>query len=66
MSLLTKGPLPVTAPLVLNPLTARMAEAAGFGAGYRDKPRWGRLEKERLATIDIEKVPAVERATVEK
>ena len=28
------GPLPVTAPLVLNPLMARMAELAGFGAGY--------------------------------
>jgi methylisocitrate lyase len=27
-------PLPVTAPLVLNPLMARMAEAAGFPAGY--------------------------------
>ena len=26
--------LPVTAPLVLNPLMARMAEAAGFTAGY--------------------------------
>ena len=26
--------LPVTAPLVLNPLMARMVEAAGFGAGY--------------------------------
>jgi 2-methylisocitrate lyase-like PEP mutase family enzyme len=24
----------VTAPLVLNPLMARMVEAAGFGAGY--------------------------------
>jgi methylisocitrate lyase len=34
MSLLTRGPLPVTAPLVLNPLMARMAEVAGFGAGY--------------------------------
>lgn len=34
MSLLTQGPLPVTAPLVLNPLRARMVEAAGFGAGY--------------------------------
>ena len=34
MSLLTLGPLPVTAPLVLNPLMARMAEAAGFPAGY--------------------------------
>ena len=32
MSLLTMGPLPVTAPLVLNPLMARMAEAEGFGA----------------------------------
>ena len=32
MSLLTKGPLPVTAPLVLNPLMAGMAEAAGFAA----------------------------------
>ena len=28
------GPTPVTAPLVLNPLMARMAEAAGFTAGY--------------------------------
>ena len=34
MSLLTEGPLPVTAPLVLNPLMARMVEAAGFPAGY--------------------------------
>jgi hypothetical protein len=34
MSLLTNGPLPVTAPLVLNPLMARMVETAGFGAGY--------------------------------
>jgi methylisocitrate lyase len=36
MSLKSKldGPLPVTAPLVLNPLMARMVEAAGFGAGY--------------------------------
>src|SRR5919198_6491839 len=28
------GPLPVTAPLVLNPLMAKMVEAAGFPAGY--------------------------------
>jgi 2-methylisocitrate lyase-like PEP mutase family enzyme len=28
------GPLPVTAPLVLNPLMARMVERMGFGAGY--------------------------------
>jgi methylisocitrate lyase len=29
-----QGPMPVTAPLVLNPLMARMAERAGFPAGY--------------------------------
>jgi methylisocitrate lyase len=29
-----QDPLPVTAPLVLNPLMARMVEAAGFSAGY--------------------------------
>jgi hypothetical protein len=31
---LMQRPLPITAPLVLNPLMARMAEAAGFPAGY--------------------------------
>src|SRR5437660_9223478 len=31
---LMQRPMPVTAPLVLNPLMARMAEAAGFPAGY--------------------------------
>jgi 2-methylisocitrate lyase-like PEP mutase family enzyme len=31
---LIQRPTPVTAPLVLNPLMARMAEAAGFPAGY--------------------------------
>jgi methylisocitrate lyase len=31
---LMRGPLPVTAPLVLNPLMAKLVEAAGFGAGY--------------------------------
>src|SRR5437016_12700197 len=31
---LIRRPMPVTAPLVLNPLMARMAEAAGFLAGY--------------------------------
>jgi methylisocitrate lyase len=31
---LLRRPLPVTAPLVLNPLMARMVEAAGFPAGY--------------------------------
>src|SRR5713101_1286825 len=29
-----QGPLPVTAPLVLNPLMAKLAEAGGFPAGY--------------------------------
>src|SRR3989441_13007624 len=29
-----QGPLPVPAPLVLNPLMAKLAEAAGFPAGY--------------------------------
>ena len=33
---LLRGPLPVTAPLVLNPLMARMVEAAGFPAGDPD------------------------------
>jgi len=47
---LMQEPLPVTAPLVLNPLMAKMVEAAGFSAGYlgggghsRDgwsKPAW--------------------------
>src|SRR5438874_3847378 len=31
---LMQGSLPVTAPLVLNPLMAKMVEAAGFPAGY--------------------------------
>jgi methylisocitrate lyase len=31
---LMHGPLPITAPLVLNPLMARMVEQAGFSAGY--------------------------------
>ncbi|HTY80140.1 MAG TPA: isocitrate lyase/PEP mutase family protein [Candidatus Bathyarchaeia archaeon] len=31
---LLDGPLPITAPLVLNPLMAKMVEAAGFPAGY--------------------------------
>jgi methylisocitrate lyase len=31
---LLQGALPVTAPLVLNPLMAKMVEAAGFPAGY--------------------------------
>lgn len=54
---LMQGPLPVTAPLVLNPLMAKMVEAAGFHAE-------GQLVAKRA--IDLEKLLAVERATVEK
>ncbi len=31
---LIQRPMPVTAPLVLNPLMAKLVEAAGFSAGY--------------------------------
>jgi len=31
---LMQGSLPVTAPLVLNPLRAKMVETVGFSAGY--------------------------------
>src|SRR5512145_2759372 len=34
LAALMQGPLPVTAPLVLNPLMAKLVEAAGFTAGY--------------------------------
>ena len=34
LATLMQGPLPVTAPLVLNPLMAKLVEAAGFSAGY--------------------------------
>jgi 2-methylisocitrate lyase-like PEP mutase family enzyme len=40
--------------------------ARGFGAEGTAKPEWEPLEKAMLATIDIEKLLAVERATVEK
>ena len=46
---LLDGPRPVTAPLLLNPLMAKLAEAAGVSAGYLggtwlaagDWPGWG-------------------------
>ena len=117
---LMQGPLPVTAPLVLNPLMAKMVEASGFSAGYlgggatgylkvvleanllgalcyrivadpstplwagyaawkkvyadladdfgakAQKTDWTAVEHEVLGVIDIEKLLAVERATVEK
>ena len=61
--------LPVTAPLVLNPLMGRRVEAVGLGAGCLGGGATGyqsRVEHERLGGIDIEKLLAVERATVEK
>jgi hypothetical protein len=64
----------VTAPLVLNSLMARMA-AARFGAGYLGGGTTGyqkvaleanlNLTEMCQATIDIDKLLAVERATVE-
>jgi 2-methylisocitrate lyase-like PEP mutase family enzyme len=61
---LMQGPLPVTAPLVLNPLMAKMVEAAGFPAGYLGGG--APTEEAMLSAIDLEKLLAVERATVEK
>jgi len=40
--------------------------ADGFGAAKMPGTEWGRIEKEMLATIELEKLLAVERATVEK
>ena len=63
MSLLTQGPLPVTAPTAWKKAYQDLAD--GFGASVTAKADWGSVEKDMLATIDIEKL-AVERATVEK
>jgi 2-methylisocitrate lyase-like PEP mutase family enzyme len=40
--------------------------AEGFGATSAARPEWGPIEKDMLAAIDLEKLLAVERATVEK
>ena len=40
--------------------------ADGFGDGIKAKPDWSLVEKNMLNVIDIEKLLAVERATVEK
>jgi methylisocitrate lyase len=40
--------------------------ADGFGARSEAAPDWGPTEKAMLAAIDLEKLLAVERATVEK
>jgi len=46
--------------------TVGMAEAAGFEAIEQAKVDWAPVEHEMLGVIDIEKLLAVERATVEK
>ena len=50
---LMHGPLPVTAPLVLNPLMARMVEAAGFPAGYLGGGATGYQKASLEATLDL-------------
>lgn len=63
-----QGPLPVTAPLVLNPLMAKMVEHRTIGmseaAGFEAIEIEDQLVPKRA--IDLEKLLAVERATVEK
>ena len=46
-------PVPVTAPLVLNPLMARMAEAAGFTAGYLGGGATGYLKVALEANLNL-------------
>jgi methylisocitrate lyase len=50
---LMQGPRPVTAPLVLNPLMARMAEAAGFPAGYLGGGSTGYLKVALEANLNV-------------
>ena len=69
-----QGPLPVTVPLALNPLMAKMVEGAGFPPGYlgggatkrEGAPDWGPTAEAMLSAMDLEKLLAVERVTVEK
>lgn len=48
-----RDPLPITAPLVLNPLMARMAEAAGFPAGYLGGGSTGYLKVGLEANLNL-------------
>lgn len=48
-----RDPLPVTAPLVLNPLMARLAEAAGFTAGYLGGGASGYLKVALEANLNL-------------
>ena len=47
------GPVPITAPLVLNPLMARMAEAVGFAAGYLGGGATGYLKVALEANLNL-------------
>src|SRR5919202_1844503 len=47
------GPLPIRAPLVLNPLMARLAEAAGFEAGYLGGGATGYLKVALEANLNL-------------
>lgn len=60
-----EGGEPVFAPLVLNPLMARLQERAGFPALYLGAG--AHAEQRRVhETIDLEAMPAIDRRTVER
>src|SRR5437899_12642596 len=50
---LMQGPLPVTAPLVLNPLMAKMVEASAFSAGYLGGGATGYLKVVLEANLNV-------------
>ena len=50
---LIQRPMPVTAPLVLNPLMARMAEAAGFPAGAANGHHLVNRSTQRATYLEI-------------
>jgi methylisocitrate lyase len=50
---LMQGPLPVTAPLVLNPLMARLVESMGFSAGYLGGGATGYLKVSLEANLNL-------------
>src|SRR5512145_362975 len=53
LAALMQGPLPVTAPLVLNPLMAKLVEAAGFSAGYLGGGSTGYLKVALEANLNL-------------
>jgi len=56
--------LNVTAVSAWKTVYAELAD--GFGANVAAKPDWSPVEQDMLATIDIEKLLAVERRTTER